>query len=120
MIIIMQVGFSFSIWGYCVSRSGVYTIKAAVFEGQSRMNLKIEENFLVHVLPVNEAYDYIDFRRSAIIYCFKADVFDRRDYPEEAVREALLIFLVHAHILRASSFFVFMQIELNLLQLEVS
>ena len=54
------------------------------------MNLKIEENFLVPCFAqMNEAYDYIDFRNQNHSTFSKLRRIDRRDYPEEAVREAL-------------------------------
>src|SRR5699024_12505824 len=56
-------------------------------------------------LPIlDEVYDFIDFRNQTHSTFEKLYRIDRRDYPETAVREALLNLLVHReYSFRASS-----------------
>ena len=84
----------------------VHTIKAAVFEGTIQNEFKDRREFSGSLFcQMNEAYDYIDFRNQNHSTFSKLRRIDRRDYPEEAVREALLNLLVHReYSFRASSF----------------
>lgn len=74
----------------------VHTIKAAVFQGTDQSVFKDRHEFTGSLMrQMNEVYDFIDFRnqtRSTINKLLRTDV---RDYPETAVREALLNLLVH-------------------------
>lgn len=74
----------------------VHTIKAAVFQGTDQSVFKDRREFTGSLLQqMNEVYDFIDFRnqtRATINRLLRTDV---RDYPEVAVREALLNLLVH-------------------------
>lgn len=74
----------------------VHTIKAAVFQGTDQSVFKDRREFTGSLLQqMNEVYDFIDFRnqtRATIERLLRTDV---RDYPEVAVREALLNLLVH-------------------------
>lgn len=59
---------------------------------------------------MEEVYDYIDFRNQTHSTFSKLRRIDKRDYPETAVREALLNLLVHReYSFSASTFIVFMQ-----------
>lgn len=74
----------------------VHTIKVAVFQGTDQTIFKDRREFSGSLMKqMNEVYDFIDFRnqtRATIERLFRIDV---RDYPEIAVREALLNLLVH-------------------------
>ena len=74
----------------------VHTIKVAVFQGTDQTIFKDRREFDGSLMKqMNNVYDYIDFRnqtRATIERLYRIDV---RDYPEIAVREALLNLLVH-------------------------
>lgn len=74
----------------------VHTIKVAVFQGTDQTIFKDRREFTGSLTrQMNEVYDFIDSRnqtRSTIEKLLRIDV---RDYPEIAVREALLNLLVH-------------------------
>lgn len=74
----------------------VHTIKVAVFQGTDQTIFKDRREFTGSLMQqMNEVYDFIDFRnqtRATIEKLYRVDV---RDYPEVAVREALLNLLVH-------------------------
>ena len=92
--------------GLLLSDQCVHTIKAAVFEGTTQNEFKDRREFSGSLFEqMNEAYDYIDFRNQNHSTFLKLHRIDRRDYPEAAVREALLNLLVHReYSFRASSF----------------
>lgn len=92
--------------GLLLSDQCVHTIKAAVFEGTTQNEFRDRREFSGSLFcQMNEAYDYIDFRNQNHSTFSKLRRIDRRDYPEEAVREALLNLLVHReYSFRASSF----------------
>lgn len=73
-----------------------HTIKVAVFQGTDQLIFRDRREFSGSLMKqMNEVYDFIDFRnqtRSTIEGLVRIDV---RDYPEVAVREALLNLLVH-------------------------
>ena len=82
--------------GLLLSDQCVHTIKAAVFQGNDQTVFRDRKEFTGSLLQqMNEVYEYIDFRnqtRATIEGLLRIDV---RDYPEIAVREALLNLLVH-------------------------
>lgn len=82
--------------GLLLSDQCVHTIKAAVFQGTDQTVFRDRREFSGSLLrQMNEVYDFIDFRnqtRATIEKLLRTDV---RDYPEIAVREALLNLLVH-------------------------
>ena len=74
----------------------VHTIKTAVFEGKNQNIFKDRKEFTGSLFAQMEAvYDYIDFRNQTHSTFEKLYRIDNRDYPEVAVREALLNCLVH-------------------------
>ena len=82
--------------GLLLSDQCVHTIKVAVFQGTDQTVFKDRREFAGSLMQqMNEVYDFIDFRnqtRATIEKLYRIDV---RDYPEIAVREALLNLLVH-------------------------
>lgn len=82
--------------GLLLSDQCVHTIKVAVFQGTDQTVFKDRREFSGSLMQqMNEVYDFIDFRnqtRATIEKLYRIDV---RDYPEIAVREALLNLLVH-------------------------
>ena len=82
--------------GLLLSDQCVHTIKVAVFQGTDQTIFKDRREFTGSLMQqMNEVYDFIDFRnqtRATIERLLRVDV---RDYPEIAVREALLNLLVH-------------------------
>ncbi len=74
----------------------IHTIKVAVFQGTDQLIFRDRREFSGSLMrQMNEVYDFIDFRnqtRSTIEGLVRIDV---RDYPEVAVREAMLNLLVH-------------------------
>ncbi len=82
--------------GLLLSDQCVHTVKVAVFQGTDQTIFKDRREFTGSLMQqMNEVYDFIDFRnqtRATIERLLRIDV---RDYPEIAVREALLNLLVH-------------------------
>lgn len=73
-----------------------HTIKVAVFEGEDQRVFKDRREFSGSLLhQMNEAYDYLDHYNQIHATFDKLLRIDRRDYPEEALREALMNLLVH-------------------------
>ncbi|MCL2322125.1 MAG: hypothetical protein FWC47_08485 [Oscillospiraceae bacterium] len=82
--------------GMLLSDQCIHTIKLAVFEGTSKAQFQDRREFTGSLFKqLNEVYEYIDRynrTRSEIEGLYRND---KRDYPTEAVREALLNSLVH-------------------------
>lgn len=82
--------------GLLLSEQCPHTIKAAVFEGINQNVFKDRREFSGSLMQqLNEVYDYIDFHNQTHATFRKLLRIDTRDYPEVAVREALLNTLVH-------------------------
>ena len=82
--------------GLLLSEQCPHTIKAAVFEGSDQNVFKDRREFSGSLMQqLNEVYDYIDFHNQTHATFQKLLRIDTRDYPEVAVREALLNSLVH-------------------------
>ena len=82
--------------GLLLSDQCEHTIKAAAFEGTTQNEFKDRREFSGSLFrQMNEVYDYIDFHNQTHSTFQKLRRIDRRDYPETAVREALLNSLVH-------------------------
>lgn len=95
--------------GLLLSDQCVHTIKAAVFEGTTQNEFKDRKEFSGSLFrQMEEVYEYIDFRNQTHSTFQKLRRIDQRDYPEAAVREALLNLLVHReYSFHASSFLSF-------------
>ena len=82
--------------GLLLSEQCPYTVKTAVFEGTDQGVFKDRREFSGSLMrQLNEAYEYIDFHNRTHASFQKLLRVDIRDYPEIAVREALLNSLVH-------------------------
>lgn len=74
----------------------VHTIKVAVFQGKDQTVFKDRREFAGALMKqMNDVYDYIVFHNQTHATIEKLLRIDVRDYPEIAVREALLNLLVH-------------------------
>lgn len=74
----------------------VHTVKIAAFQGTDQTVFKDRREFTGSLMrQMNEVYDFIDFRNQTHATIEKLYRVDVRDYPEIAVREALLNLLVH-------------------------
>lgn len=82
--------------GLLLSDQCVHTIKAASFEGTTKSVFKDRREFTGSLLQqMNGAYNFIEVYNKTRAEFLKLHRIDRRDYPEAAVREALLNSLVH-------------------------
>lgn len=82
--------------GLLLSDQCVHTIKVAVFQGTDQTIFKDRREFTGSLMQqMNEVYDFIDFLQSNRATIEKRIELMFRDYPEIAVREALLNLLVH-------------------------
>lgn len=82
--------------GLLLSEQCTHTIKAATFQDADQSIFKDRREFSGSLLQqLHEAYEYIDFRNRTSSTFDKLLRIDKRDYPEVAVREALLNSLVH-------------------------
>ena len=93
--------------GLLLSDQCVHTIKVAVFQGTDQTVFKDRREFSGSLLrQMNEVYDFIDFRNQTRATIEKLLRIDVRDYPEIAVREALLNLLVHRDYSFSASAFI--------------
>ncbi len=82
--------------GLLLSDQCPHTIKAATFAGINQNMFQDRREFSGSLLQqLNDAYNYIDFRNQTQATFDKLYRIDTRDYPEVALREALLNALVH-------------------------
>ena len=82
--------------GLLLSDQCVHTIKVAVFQGKDQEIFKDRREFSGSLLQqMNEVYEFIDFRNQTHATIHGLLRTDIRDYPEVAVREALLNLIVH-------------------------
>ena len=92
--------------GLLLSEQCVHTIKVAVFQGTDQSAFKDRREFAGSLMQqMNEVYTYVDFHNQTKSTFDKLYRVDTRDYPEIALREALLNLLVHRdYSFRSSSF----------------
>ncbi len=93
--------------GLLLSDQCVHTIKVAVFQGTDQTIFKDRREFTGSLMQqMNEVYDFIDFRNQTRATIEKLLRIDVRDYPEIAVREALLNLLIHRDYSFSASAFI--------------
>lgn len=92
--------------GLLLSDQCVHTVKAAVFQGMDQSIFKDRKEFTGSLFrQITDTYDYIDFHNQTRSTFEGLRRIDTKDYPEVAIREALLNSLVHReYSFRASSF----------------
>lgn len=82
--------------GLLLSEQCVHTIKVAVFQGKDQSVFKDRREFSGSLLKqLNDTYEYIDLHNQTRVTFQKLLRIDVSDYPEIAVREAILNLLVH-------------------------
>ena len=82
--------------GLLLSDQCSHTIKAAIFEGTDQSIFKDRREFSGSLMKqLKEVYEYIDIHNQTHATFDKLRRIDTRDYPEVALREALLNSLVH-------------------------
>lgn len=82
--------------GLLLSDQCTHNIKAAVFQETDQAIFKDRREFAGSLMQqMNEVYSYIDFHNQTKATFDRLRRVDKRDYPEIAVREALLNLLVH-------------------------
>jgi ATP-dependent DNA helicase RecG len=82
--------------GLLLSEQCMHTIKAAVFEGDDQSVFKDRREFSGSLLQqLNDVYEYIDFHNETRSTFDKLRRIDTKDYPDMAVREALLNCVIH-------------------------
>ncbi len=79
-----------------LSEQCTHTIKLAVFEGEEKTIFRERREFSGSILhQLEEAYDFIDRFNRTLAEFRGLERIDKRDYPPEAIREALLNAVVH-------------------------
>ncbi len=81
-----------------------YTIKVAVFQGKDNAVFRDRKEFTGSLLKqLEDAYRFLDFYNKTQANFSGLRRSDRRDYPEDAVREALLNCIIHRDYLFSGS-----------------
>lgn len=82
--------------GLILSDQCKHTIKIAIFYDNNKMKFKDRKEFSGSILKqLNETYTYIDLANKTGAEIKGLMRIDKRDYPEEAIREALINTIVH-------------------------
>jgi len=90
--------------GLLLSDQCLHTIKGAVFQGKTREIFKDRREFSGSLLSqLTEAYDFIDLNNHTRATISGLHRSDTRDFPEVALREALLNAVVHREYSMSSS-----------------
>jgi ATP-dependent DNA helicase RecG len=93
--------------GLLSSEQCVHTIKTAVFQDTTQRLFKDRHEFNGSLFSqINDVYDYLDMHNQTQATFDKLLRIDRRDYPETALREALLNAVVHREYATSGSVFV--------------
>ncbi len=81
-----------------------YTIKAAIFQGCDNAVFRERKEFGGSVLKqLKDAHQFLDFYNKTRAAFLGLERVDQRDYPEEAIREALLNSIIHRDYLFSGS-----------------
>lgn len=81
-----------------------YSIKTAIFQGCDNAVFRERKEFGGSVLKqLNDAYQFLDFYNKTRATFSGLERVDQRDYPEEAIREALLNSILHRDYLFSGS-----------------
>ena len=82
--------------GLILSDQCIHSIKIAYFEGSDKSFFKDRREFHGSLLKqLSDAYEYIDLLNKTKAIFVGLERIDTRDYPSEAIREALLNSIVH-------------------------
>jgi len=82
--------------GLLLSEECTHTIKLAVFQGSKKTVFKERREFTGSVISqVEKVYEYLDKYNQTKAEFYGLERIDSKDYPEEALREALLNAVVH-------------------------
>jgi ATP-dependent DNA helicase RecG len=93
--------------GLLLSDQCTHTIKVAVFGQEGLNQFQDRKEFCGSLLKqMNDVYDFLDFRNQTRSTFEKLYRLDRKDYPEVALREALLNMLVHRDYAFSASAFI--------------
>ncbi|MDR3075872.1 MAG: hypothetical protein LBU26_01125 [Synergistaceae bacterium] len=93
---IMNTGGVFTNLGLLLSDQCVHTIKSAVFEGERMEIFRDRREFSGSLLrQINDAFAFVDLHNGTSASFEGLHRTDRRDYPAEAVREALMNAATH-------------------------
>ncbi|GHV06552.1 ATPase AAA [Clostridia bacterium] len=93
--------------GLLLSEQCVHTIKTAVFQDTTQQIFSDRHEFSGSLFSqINDVYDYLDMHNQTQATFDKLLRIDRRDYPETALREALLNAVVHREYATSGSVFI--------------
>ena len=82
--------------GLLLSDQCIHSIKIAYFEGSDKSVFKDRREYYGSLLKqLSDSYEYIDLLNKTKATFVGLDRIDKRDYPPEAIREALLNSIVH-------------------------
>lgn len=90
-----------------LSEQCLHTIKAAAFQDTTQQTFRDRREFDGSLFrQINEAYDFLDLNNKTEATFDKLLRIDKRDYPETALREALLNAVVHREYAVSGSIFI--------------
>ena len=93
--------------GLLLSDQCKHTIKVAVFNGETQNVFQDRNEFTGSLFKqMHEVYSYIDFRNQKHSNFSGLKRIDKRDYPEVAIREALLNLIIHREYSYSASSFI--------------
>lgn len=82
--------------GLLLSDECPYSIKCAIFDGNTKLEFKDRKEFTGSVLKqVNDAFEYLSLFNKTKGKIIGLERIDTKDYPEYALREALLNAIIH-------------------------